>query len=99
MGSARYFLLKSGTDWLVTLEGRIMARSPSRAEATDAAIVMADLMGSMHHDADVMVADGGDKPLELIWTYGRDSLPATISGTAAGPPAPDAQQTPRNDAA
>ena len=75
MGHARYFLTHSGEDWLVTLEGSVMARSRSRMEAIETAIVMADLMGSMHHDADVMAESDAGRPLELVWTYGRDRVP------------------------
>ena len=75
MGLVRYFVLQQGNDWLVTLEGRAMARCPSRTEATEAAIIMADLMGAMHHDSDVMVELGDGEPLELVWTYGQDKMP------------------------
>jgi|SRR5688572_23912101 hypothetical protein len=79
MSLARYFLLRAGNNWLVTLEGRIMVSCASRTEAVEAAIVMADLMGAMHYDADVMVEQEPGKALELIWTYGRDKLPATAA--------------------
>lgn len=75
MGLVRYFVLRHGDHWLVTLEGRTMARHPSRAAAIESAIVMADLMGAMHHDADVMVECRDGEPPELVWTYGVDPLP------------------------
>jgi hypothetical protein len=78
MSLARYFLLQAGSDWLVTLEGRVMASYPSRTEAVEAAIVMADLMGAMHYDADVMVQTEPAKSLELIWTYGVDKLSGAV---------------------
>jgi hypothetical protein len=78
MRMARYFLLRRGGEWLVTLEGNTMARCASRTEAIECAIVMADLMGAMHHDADVMAeTDGGDS-LELIWSFGRDKMPKKL---------------------
>lgn len=75
MGLARYFVLRHDDQWLVTLEGRTMARHPTQAQAVGSAIVMADLMGAMHHDADVMVEDEPGMPLRLAWTYGEDKLP------------------------
>ncbi len=77
MGLARYFVVRQADDWLVTLEGRAMARHPTQPQALSSAIVMADLMGSMHHDADVMVEDEPGAPLRLAWTYGRDEVPAS----------------------
>ncbi len=77
MRMARYFLLQQGDEWLVTLEGNIMARSPSRTTAIECAIVMADLMGAMHHDADVMAETEGGT-LELLWSFGRDKLPKKL---------------------
>ena len=41
---------------------------------------MAHLMGSMRHDADVMIDDGGR--IDLAWSYGTDPMPAE-SGEAA----------------
>jgi hypothetical protein len=75
MGLARYFIMSDSQMWLVTLEGRTMGRYPTRSEAIDAAIVMADLMGAMQHDADVMMEREPGAPLELVWTYGLDRLP------------------------
>lgn len=69
---ARYFLFDTGAGWAVTLEGRIMGKYGSRTEAREAAIVMADLMGTMNHDADVMIAGTGG--LELVWTFGQDRI-------------------------
>jgi len=79
MSLARYFLLRAGNDWLVTLEGQVMVSCASRTEAIEAAIVMADLMGAMHYDVDVMVEEEAGKSLELVWTYGRDKLPPAIA--------------------
>jgi hypothetical protein len=84
MHLARYFLLSSGKEWLVTLEGRVIGRYPSRTEATEAAVVMADLMGAMHYDADVVIESEPDGALELIWVYGEDLLPRPV-----GPRIPD----------
>ena len=72
---ARYFVIKCEDAWLVTLEGRIMARCPTRTEAIETAAVMADLMGAMHHDADVMAEMEEGAPLELVWSYGADRPP------------------------
>lgn len=88
MGEVRYFLIPADGVWLVTLEGRVMARCASRTEATEAAMVMADLMGSMHYDADVMVQKDAGEPLELVWSYGRDKLPRKLRKTASSEPAP-----------
>jgi hypothetical protein len=73
MGLARYFVLRHADHWLVTLEGRAMAHVATKAQAISSAIVMADLMGAMGHDADVML-DVGEK-LNLVWTYGDNALP------------------------
>jgi hypothetical protein len=82
MNMARYFLHRSGGVWLVTLEGRIMGRYASRTEATEAAIVMADLMGKMRYEADVAIESEPGGVLELIWTHGgstgRRPLPRRI---------------------
>jgi hypothetical protein len=75
MGVARYFVVRHNDDWVVTLEGRPMAVHHSQPQAISSAIVMADLMGAMHHDADVMVEDQDGGPLRLIWTYGQDQAP------------------------
>ncbi|HEY0918583.1 hypothetical protein [Devosia sp.] len=77
MGLARYFVVPQAGDWLVTLEGRAMARHKTQPQALNSAIVMADLMGAMHHDADVMVEDAPGAPLRLAWTYGQDDVPAS----------------------
>lgn len=74
MSSARYFVFAHGGQWIVALDGQPLARHESRVAALNSAIVMADLMGSMRHAADVMVEDDGR--LELAWTYGADPLPA-----------------------
>lgn len=74
MGLARYFVVRQNDDWLVTLEGRTMAVHHSQPKAISSAIVMADLMGAMHHDADVMVEDSPGAPLRLVWTYGQEKL-------------------------
>ena len=72
MGHARYFVIPHGENWLVTFEGRGMAHVATRREAITSAIVMADLMGNMGYDADVML-DEGEK-LTLIWTYGQNTF-------------------------
>ena len=69
---ARYFLFDTGSGWAVTLEGHVMGKYGSRTEAREAAIVMADLMGAMNHDADVMIS--GADGLELVWTFGQDRI-------------------------
>jgi hypothetical protein len=73
MSLARYFVFENEHNWLVTLDGTRLGRHAERSAAVGSAIVMADLMGSMRHDADVMVeADGR---LEIAWTYGVDAVP------------------------
>jgi hypothetical protein len=62
------------------LDGMPVGRHATRQQAVDSAIVMADLMGSMQHEADDMIeADG---KLDLAWMYGRDRLPGE-QGAAA----------------
>ena len=74
MSEARYFVFSRGDEWIVALDGAPIGRHPTRPEALNSAIVMADLMGSMRHSADVMLeADGR---LDLAWSYGVDPLPA-----------------------
>jgi hypothetical protein len=80
MALARYFVFERERDWLVTLDGAAIGRHRDRSAALNSAIVMADLMGSMQHDADVMLDDGGK--LEIAWTFGVDSLPQ-LRGEAA----------------
>jgi len=70
---ARYFVFLNGDRWIVVLDGMTVGSHASRAEALQSAIVMADLMGSMRHEADVLLeADG---KLDFAWTYGVDALP------------------------
>lgn len=88
MGEVRCFLVPADGAWLVTLEGRVMARCASRTEATETAMVMADLMGAMHYDADVMAQTNASTPLELIWSYGRDKLPRKLRRKTKRQPAP-----------
>jgi hypothetical protein len=83
MNLARYFLLSSGNEWLVTLEGRTIGRYRSRTEATEAAVVMADLMGAMHYDADVIVQAEPGGPLELVWAYGGEGVAKPVGRRAA----------------
>jgi hypothetical protein len=83
MGLARYFVLRHADHWLVTLEGRAMARVAGKSQAISSAIVMANLMGSMAHDADVMLEDGEN--LRLVWTYGVDTLPRSRGREIAKP--------------
>lgn len=90
MRLARYFLLRHGRLWLVTLEGQVMARAASRTEAIETAIVMADLMGAMHHDADVMVENEPGTPLELVWSFGRNKVPKRLRRRATRGPDADA---------
>lgn len=73
MSLARYFVFERDSDWMVTLDGAPLGRHRNRGAALNSAIVMADLMGSMRHDADVMLdADGR---LAIAWTYGIDTVP------------------------
>jgi hypothetical protein len=80
MSLARYFVFERGGDWIVMLDGQPVGRHSNRPAALQSAIVMADLMGAMKHDADVMVEDGGR--LDLAWSYGADALPQA-TGEAA----------------
>ncbi len=77
MAHIRYFVVAGAGHWLVTTEGRSMAHVATQSEAINSATVMADLMGSMGHSADVMLAT--DETLDLIWTYGVDSLAMPIA--------------------
>jgi hypothetical protein len=72
MTLARYFVFQQNDTWIVGFEGRVMAHFLTRTAALDSAKGMANLMGAMHYDADVMLDDGG--PLKEIWVYGRDQL-------------------------
>jgi hypothetical protein len=73
MSVARYFVFEREHDWLVTLDGAPIGRHDNRTAAVHSAIIMADLMGSMRHDADVMVERDGR--LDVAWTYGVDQVP------------------------
>ena len=84
MAHVRYFVIPHGENWLVTLEGRRMARVATRREAINSAIVMADLMGSMGHDADVMLGEG--EKLVLIWTYGTSTFRGPHPRKVVAPP-------------
>ena len=80
MSLARYFVFERDDDWLVTLDGTPLARHGNREAAISSAIVMADLMGAMQHDADVMIETHGE--LEIAWTYGVDPLPGQAGAAA-----------------
>ena len=80
MSLARYFVFERGGNWIVTLDGMPVGRHPSRPAALRSAIVMADLMGAMRHDADVVVEAEGR--LDFAWSYGADPVPET-KGEAA----------------
>jgi hypothetical protein len=80
MSLARYFVFERDNDWLVTLDGAALGRHPDRSIALNSAIVMADLMGTMQHDADVMVETGST--LEIAWTYGVDAVPQRMEAAA-----------------
>jgi hypothetical protein len=71
MTLARYFVFQQDDMWIVGFEGRVMAHFVTKAAAIDSARGMANLMGTMHYDADVMVDDNG---LHHVWAYGRDKL-------------------------
>ena len=73
MRQARYFVSPRADCWIVTLDGITLGRHNSQANALSSAIVMADLMGAMQHDADVMVETDGR--LDLAWTFGVDPVP------------------------
>ena len=72
-GLARYFVFERNGKWLVTLDGAPVGRHANRQSALNSAIVMADLMGSMKHEADVMIEDDGE--LAIAWTHGVDPVP------------------------
>lgn len=79
MSLARYFVFPRSSQWMVAFDGAPIALQPDRDMAVNSAIVMADLMGSMHHEADVLVEDEAGK-LTVAWTFGRDPLPvATVT--------------------
>lgn len=84
MNHVRYFVMPHAGHWLVTLEGRTMAHVASKAEAINSATVMADLMGSMGHDADVMLDDG--ETLAIIWTYGQNRVSGVHQRKVPKPP-------------
>ena len=80
MSLARYFVFERQRDWLVTLDGAPIGRHASQPAALNSAIVMADLMGAMRHEADVVLESDGR--LEIAWTYGVDPVPQ-LTGEAA----------------
>ena len=73
MALARYFVFQNRERWIVVLDGMIVGVHGTRHEALRSAIVMADLMGSMNHEADVLLEADGH--LDFAWTYGIDALP------------------------
>ena len=58
MSLVRYFVFNTGREWLITLDGDLLSRHPSRSAAVKSAAVMADLMGAMHHEADAFDPKG-----------------------------------------
>jgi hypothetical protein len=82
MESVRYFVFQRHGMWFVTLDGAEMARDPSREEAVQRAIVMADLMAAMHHDSDVMIED--EAGLSVAWSSSQmQSAPASVPALTA----------------
>jgi hypothetical protein len=77
MPDARYYVFKQEKSWLVVFEGRVMSRHTGKQKAIQSAIGMANLMGAMHYDADVML-DDGKSPLQQVWIR--------MAGEAGGPP-------------
>lgn len=73
MALARYFVFQRDSQWVVMLDGMIVGAHADREEALHSAIVMADLMGSMRHEADVLLE--AENRLDFAWTYGVDALP------------------------
>lgn len=92
MSHTRYFVTRAGARWIVTFDGTPLGRFPTRTEATEAAIVMADLMGAMHHDADVMVATAPGAPLEMAWSYGTGAAPRARQSFSVGTSGPHIRQ-------
>ncbi len=74
MAHVRYFVTPMDEAWHVTVNGMSMARCPTAEAAVSRAAGMANLMGKMGHDSDVMLAIP-NRPLELIWTHGIDTYP------------------------
>lgn len=74
MAHVRYFVTPIGEAWHVTVNGASMAQCPTAEAAVNKAAGMANLMGKMGHDTDVMLAMP-DRPLELVWTHGIDTYP------------------------
>jgi hypothetical protein len=66
MPDARYYVFKQEKTWLVVFEGRVMSRHTAKQKAIESAVGMANLMGAMHYDADVML-DDGKSPLQQVW--------------------------------
>ena len=73
MGMARYFVINRTGKWFVTLDGAHLAACDTRGQALGKAAGMANLMGKMGHDADVMIEQGDG--LNLAWTHGVDPYP------------------------
>jgi hypothetical protein len=82
MESVRYFVFQRLGMWFVTLDGAEMARNPSRDEALQRAVVMADLMAAMHHESDVMIEDEGE--LSIAWSSSQvPSAPSSVPSLTA----------------
>jgi hypothetical protein len=77
MPDARYYVFRQEKTWIVAFEGRVMSRHTAKQKAIQSAIGMANLMGAMHYDADVML-DDGKGPLQQVWIR--------QAGEAGGPP-------------
>ena len=80
MSVARYFVFHCDGEWTVALDGAPLGRHASRPAALNSAIVMADLMGAMQHESDVMLEADGQ--LQICWTYGVDPVPTLASEAA-----------------
>lgn len=77
MTLARYLVSRQRDEWLVSLDGRPVARHGSRSDAVAEAIGLAAHMGHMDDEADVVVASGGGVASEPVWSFRRDPLPGS----------------------
>ena len=83
MAHVRYFVTPHADHWRVSLESRTMSQVATKDAAINSAIVMANLMGNMGHDADVMLDDG--EKLAVIWTYGENTFRGSHPRKVAAP--------------
>lgn len=78
MPPAQYFVVNHEGEWKIKSGYRHSLAYPSKSDAIDAAIELAERDGQAGRDAEVLV-QGEDRLFQTEWVYGRDPYPANFT--------------------